>query len=455
MFKRTICGLIMALLGVNLLLAGPVAAQPLAELEMQVPQGGLTLRQAQRLALQNSPRIEQALARIEAAQAQVDQARSGWLPRLKAYADYRLQDSTQQPDWQPELRINDSFKGLSGGLSANWLVFDGFARRARILAADYARAASQHTLDESRRLLAEAVANTFYQAQLAAEQMLVARQNRAFNRTLEEDADKRWQVGSIPEAEKLNFSVKALQAESDYLQAAERFALVTTALAELMALPEARLPEELYPVSSRRQLILGTEPDYRQEVTYALKRRADLKALQASLQSLTEKSEEEKGSFWPQVMLGGRVDYSYLDGVGTIDQEEHDEYVGLNLTWDLYQGGQRRAKLREIEKQKVELRQQLRQARLSLQAEIRQAIARVTTAKTIYQRQRRSLTLTERIREHTAKAYRAGVATLTRLNEAQTDLVRAAAATGASRIRYRLTLAQLEAVTGRVLEDLN
>ena len=58
-------------------------------------------------------------------------------------------------------------------------------------------------------------------------------------------------------------------------------------------------------------------------------------------------------------------------------------------------------------------------------------------------------------RQHTAKAYRAGVNALTRLNEAQTDLVRAAAATGASRIRYRLTLAQLEAVTGRVLEDLN
>ncbi len=46
------------------------------------------------------------------------------------------------------------------------------------------------------------------------------------------------------------------------------------------------------------------------------------------------------------------------------------------------------------------------------------------------------------------KAYRAGVATLTRLNEAQTDLVRASGAAAASRILYRIALVNLNAAMG-------
>jgi outer membrane protein TolC len=71
----------------------------------------------------------------------------------------------------------------------------------------------------------------------------------------------------------------------------------------------------------------------------------------------------------------------------------------------------------------------------------------------MYQRQQQTLLLTAKIRDHIEKAYRAGVATLTRLNEAQTDLVRAAGAEAASRINYLLALQQLKAASGRILDD--
>ena len=449
MFRKLLLTLLLVVLGWP---CGAAEPGPVA-IDMSIPSGQLTLHEAQRLALHNAPGIAEAAARIAAAQAVVDQARAGLLPTVTAYAGYHYQDMTMQPDWEPELRVNDSLTSSSAGIQVSWLLFDGFSRRARILAAGHQADASRAEFDEARRLLTDAVSSAFFQAQLAVEGMLIASQNRDFNRTLEKDADIRWQAGTIPEAEKLNFSVRALQAESDFLEAARNFSVISTILAELLALPETHLPEELSPVSSLDCPLPPEVPPYATETAFALQNRPDLKALEASLKALAEERKIRTGSYYPRLILNGGVDYEKATDVGTIDQEEHDSYVGLDLSWDLFRGGERPAKLREIEQRIRQVRQQQQQRLLAVRSEIRQAHDRATIAYTIYQRQALSLQLTGRIRDHVEKAYRAGVATLTRLNEAQTDLVRAAAAVAASRINYLQALQSLQIASGRVLAD--
>jgi outer membrane protein TolC len=423
----------------------------LQQLEMQIPSGNLTLQQAIQMALTVSPSVKQAAARIEAAQAVVDQASSLRKPSVRATLGQRYQNSTMQPDWAPEDRFSDSFNTSTAGIEANWLLFDGFARRARILAAKHQHEASVKTRNEVKRLLAEAVSEVFYQAQLAIEGMAIAQQNQVFNRTLEEDADIRWQAGSIPEAEKLNFSVRALQAESDYLRAEQSFKLVTAVLAELLAQPDALLPKELCPVRSEANVLAHTIPSYESEVPYALQQRPDLLGLEASIAALRENKKVQQGSYWPKLVFNTGFDYTKLSELKSIDQEEHDAYAGLQLSWDLYQGGSRSAKVREAEQQILALQHQKQQQILTIQSAIRQAISSAEATRAMYQRQQQSLLLTAKIRDHIEKAYRAGVATLTRLNEAQTDLVRAAGAEAASRINYLLALQQLKAASGRIL----
>lgn len=424
----------------------------LQQLDMQIPSGGLTLAKAQQKALDASPTVKQSAARIEAAQAVVGQARSVLKPSVSVNLGKRYQNSTIQPDWSPQNRFNDTFNIWSAGIEANWLLFDGFANRARVLAAKHQVEASEQTRDETRRLLAEAVSSAFHQAQLAVESMLIAQQNRNFNRTLEDEADKRWQAGSIPEAEKLNFSVRALQAETDYLRAQQSFKLVTAVLAELLALPDAKLPAEQYPVRSDADVLTKEIPAYEAEFAYALERRPDLKALQASIAALEENKKVQKGSYWPKLILNSGFDYNKYEDLASGDQEEHDAYAGLHLSWDLYQGGRRSAKVREAESNIRALREQRQQQVLVVQSAIRQSIASAEATRAMYQRQQQSLLLTVKIRDHIEKAYRAGVANLTRLNEAQTDLVRAAGAEAASRINYLLALQQLKAASGRILE---
>lgn len=422
----------------------------LQQLQMSVPGGSLTLEQARQMALDASPSVQQATARIEAAREVVAQAGSQLKPMVTATLGGRFQNSTIQPDWQPEIRFNDSFRIWSAGLEANWLLFDGFARRASILAAQYQVEASEKTRLETRRLLADAVSSAFFQAQLAVESMVIAKQNQEFNRTLEEEADIRYRTGSIPESEKLNFSVRALQAETDYLQAEQSFSLVATVLAELLALPDAKLPENLYPVRSNSQVQTAPVPTYETEIAYALENRPDLQALKASLAALTEKKKMEEGNYWPKLVLNSGLEYNKYEELDSGDQEEHDAWAGLHLSWDIYQGGRDKARVREAAQEVRALQFQKTQQELDIESSIRQAIATAAATRAMYKRQQQSLQLTKKIREHIEKSYRAGVAKITRLNEAQTDLVRAAGAEAASRINYLLALEKIRSASGRL-----
>jgi outer membrane protein TolC len=182
-----------------------------------------------------------------------------------------------------------------------------------------------------------------------------------------------------------------------------------------------------------------------------MENRPDLKAIASSIASLQANKKAQKGSYLPKLVVNTGYDYSKLNALDTGDQEEHDAYAGLNLSWDLYQGGKRSAQISETEKRIRVLREQRNEQILSIQSAIRQAIVSAEATRAKYQRQRQSLVLTECIREHVEKAYRAGVANLTRLNETQTDLVRAAGAEASSRINYLLALQQLKAASGRIL----
>ncbi|MBW2185743.1 MAG: TolC family protein [Deltaproteobacteria bacterium] len=450
MFKYTITTILIALLLVPALVFSQNT--PLTQLDMRIPSGNLTLKIALQRALDAAPSVKQAAARINAAKSVVNQARSALRPSLRMTLGQRYHNSTIQPDWAPEIRSSDSFSRFDAGVEASLLLFDGFASQARILAARNQVEASEQTLNETRRLLAEAVSSAFYQAQLAVESMLIAQQNQIFNRTLEDEAHKRWLAGTIPEAEKLNFSVKALQAETDYLSADQSFKLVTTVLAQLLALEDTTLPVELFPVRSNENVLRHAVPEYRSEYTYALEHRPDLKEIQASIAALQENKKAQQGSYFPKLTIDGGVDYTKLDDLPEEDQEEHNTYAGINLTWDLYQGGERSAQIKETAENIRALHHHHREQVLAIQSSIQQAIATAHATRARYQRQQQSLVLTEKIRQHVEIAYRAGVANLTRLNEAQTDLVSAAGAEATSRINYLLALQRLKAASGKILE---
>jgi len=422
-----------------------------ANVSLLVPDGTLTIEQACQMALKKNQQVQQAVESIAAANAVVSQANAAWWPTVSASGRYQKNHSSGQPDWNPDFRVRDNFSEATTGIQASWLIFDGFSREANILAAKYSVSQSEQILIDVRRLLIKSVSSAFYQAQLAVANMVIAQQNRDFNKDLEEDARKRWQAGHSPEAEMLNFSVKALQAETDFFNSKRDFRIACTVLAELMVEDQAYLPPELYPQINQEQGS-SPQPDADSEIQYALDHRPDLQAIDYGIQELRQRLRAQRGSYSPRVALVGGVDYLNQSDLDPVDQDEHNAFVGVTVTWDLFTGGERSAKEREIEARTRKLQAQRQEKVIAIQSSIRQTLDVAKTAYLTHQRQRIAFELTKRIRNHVERAYKAGTEPLTRLNEAQTDLVSAAGQSVASRIQYQLALVNIKVETGKILE---
>lgn len=423
-------------------------------LSMEIPYGQLTLTRAQQLALQDSPQIAEMLARIDEAKTVAAQARTDLWPTISIHAAQNWQAVSVRPDWSPEIRVEESLNHLNAGIEVNWLLFDGFSRRAAILAAKAREQATKGDARDTCRLLAESVAGAFYQAQLAAEAMQIARQNALFNRTLEDDAEKRCQTGNIPEAEYLNFSVKSLQAENNYLRAEQSFSVICTVLAKLMALPEPYLSPEMFPERGKQIDTQQELPELTGELAYAMKHRPDVQALSAEREALLQDRRNEQGKYAPRIYATGSYDYDQFRDYGTIDQNEHGSTIGVRLNWDLFNGRKRSVALQTLETKQAQLQQQYHQKELEIQAELQEALIKAKSLQAVCQREQYTLTLVRHIRDHVERSYRAGAAPLTRLNEAQSDLVTVSAAVASSRISYLQQLESLDAASGRILEDV-
>ena len=436
------------------LYAAPGEADKPEPLCMDIPYGKLTLAQAQQTALANSPRIAEMLARIDQAQAVCDQARAALWPSVSVHAGYNWQDQSTRPDWNPGTRVEESFNHMNTGVQINWLLFDGFSRQASILATKAGTTAAEKMADDVRRLLAESVAGAYYQAQLAAEGMQIAKQNSLFNRDLELDAEKRFLVGAIPQAEYMNFSVKSLQAENNFLKTAQYYSVTCIMLAKLMARPDSKLSPDMYPMAVEQIDALDQLPRLEDEFAYAMTHRPDLSALDAGQESLVQKERQGKAAFYPKVFLNGSYDYDEYQDMGPIDQNEHGSAIGFSLNWDLFDGGLRSARINETKAGLLQIKRHREQKILEIQAALHQALARAKSSRAVYQRERYTLTLVRQIRDHVERSYRAGATTLTRLNEAQTDLVAIQAAVATSRINYLQQLENLAAESGRILEGI-
>ena len=415
--------------------------------------GELTLERACEITLKNNPGMGQAKERIEGAKAILRQAKSAWKPTISSTAGATAIQATVVPDWAQSVRADEAFNEFSAGIQMAWLLFDGFSREANILASTHAIEQSRQGCHEVQRLLVQAMSVTFQQARLALEKMTIAQRNQQFNETLEKDARIKWRVGTAPEAEVMNFSVRALQAQSDYLAAQRDFKLTCTALVRLMALPERKvLTPEMFPGTKSRTLEKHSQT-YERALEQAMVSRPDLKAIDAGILGLREKLRAEKGSYFPRVYFVSGLKYLYQQDKLLVDEEEHNTYAGVNVQWDLYTGGRRQGNVEALAADLRGVEEKRRETILAMGAEIEQALNIADTAYSTWENQEQTRALTEKIRKHVKKAYQAGVATLTRLNEAQTDLVRASGAAAASRILYRIALVNLNAAMG-VMEPL-
>ncbi len=422
----------------------------------------LDLHTAQTLALAGNPSMAAAQARVEQARARVRQAAASWWPSVDLGASgnrQRLSNTTYQ--------YNNALARLLGGtadqaddnytagLQATWVLFDGFYRSFKEQQANYDEQSQSAALIDSRRLLANSVAEAFLNAQLAHTKIDIAHADENFYRRQLEDAQNRFNVGAGPWGDVLNIKVQVNSAKTSLIGAEREFEAAGYGLAALMGLSEATLPSHLKLESLAKAQESATAGKEKIEtlVAEAMESRPDIRQLEMNIKQAEASQGMAKAPLFPKVQLAGALEGSKQGDAG-LTEENFGNTVGVNMSWNLYAGGADRARMVESEQAKREAVHTLAGLRNAVAAEVRQDVALLTAAEDQLRLQRETVKLVEENRDLAKNEYEAGESSLVRLNEAQRDLITTYSRLAQAQAGFQLAKQRLLAATGRNLKAL-
>ncbi|MCH2206045.1 MAG: TolC family protein [Lentisphaerales bacterium] len=380
--------------------------------EMTIPKT-LTIQKAKDLSLIGNPTLKAAGERIKRAQAVIQQAQALYYPTITATSGATRQDLV------PEGRNGfdtQSFESYNAHLSSKWLIFDGFARKYQVLAAQYGEISSEAAFDDTKRLLVDAVAQAFYETILATKQIEINLELKEINEEFLKDTKVKEEAGTATKTEVNNFIVNRNDSQIAYLDAKNSFETAKLVLIELLGLPEADTEafETIY-----KDLEISV-PKYKTALGIALNKRPDLKVLQAQILAAEAQIKEAEGEYYPEIFLEGSYGATSFDTAGFGDNDR-DSYYGMGMTWNLFTGNSTSALIAQRTAEKEEQLHKLKSQWQNVISEIRQQRKSLLNSIERVKVQKESAELSKSIYEDTKQIYENGATTITRVNEVLTD----------------------------------
>lgn len=423
----------------------------------------LDLRTAAKIALSRNPSLAAAEARVRQAQERLIQARSAYWPSLDATlsgARVSLSESDYQSAlktarlFSPNAAVDEPQSRYQTALTATWLLFDGFQRKFARASAQYGQSQSEAARSETKRLLLSSVASAYFSAQLALENIAIARADEAFNQRQLIDAQARHRIGTGSLSDVLNFKIRVNEARTRLISAERIYQEAMFGLAALLGMPGSRFPDGMALARLKQETAAEmTRPDPDALADYALLHRPDLAANDYALKQAESQVKIARGRYYPAINLAASVAGDRTDDAG-FTGDDFGNSVGFNLTYNLFAGGSDRARVREAKYREVEQQKNLEDLKLRVSSQVRASSNLLLSTQRQLVLQRANTDLNQQNRDLVEKEYAAGQVSLVRLNEAQRDLTTAQSRLALSLAALRQAWFNLETDTGRILAIL-
>jgi outer membrane protein TolC len=463
--------------------AGPEpasAAEIEAELEKLVARpGGLTAAEVARRSASSSPSVRAKRAQVAAADAERDRAAVGWFPRLTLTGRYTRLSPIDQPSLGPSdarlvvtpaaagpLDPTAPLIGVPGDALSFPVILDQYLLQANVTvpisdyllrtsqtyaAASHSRAAADLSERAARASVAANAKLAYYAWVRARLQHTVARQTFTQTKAHLEAARALFDADRVSRAD-------VLAAESQ-LASAE---LLVERADSLIATSEDRLRTLMHDTSGKRYEIgeallaplppdPATRPGIRELMAEAHRNRLELRALDRTDWSLREQKKAAQAASYPRLDAFGNAYYANPNP-RVIPQEEKWRAtwdVGVQITWTPNDvaltsaaTSALEARRAEVDAQKAELRDALRNEVFEAQQALREAELAIKTGE-------RKLASAEEAYRARVERYRYGRATFVELTDAETDLLRARLERIDARIALETAKVRLEHATGR------
>ncbi len=427
--------------------------------------GLLDLEGAQRIAIAGNPGLLAAQARVDQAATRVKQARAGYYPRVDAgmsasrtwLSDNSLDEARAQADLIASL-LGNKATGVSRnmdhfgvGLSASWIIFDGFGREFGLAAARFGREESAAAYEEAKRLLLSAVARSFFSVQLARENINIAEADEKFNLRQLEDARKRRQRGKGSLSDELNFEIRTNFAESSSITANRNYQLALIGLATLMGLPGADALKSTTIAALEQETQRELEqPELGRALDFAVENRPDMLRAEYGAKRADATVGSRRSVFYPSIVASASEDSISSNRID-LDTDNLSTSVGVAISFNIFAGGRHKAALGEAKAVSREAGRITRDTELRIMSEVQSAFETLKAAQEDIQLQRSTTKNAQRNRDLVEKEYDAGQASLIRQNEAQRDLIQAQSRLALARVLLRQAWHDMHTATAETL----
>jgi outer membrane protein len=406
----------------------------------------LSVEEAVAIALETQPQIQQRLADYQAAASRVDQAFSPLLPQLTGLVTAnRTQNAGSVPRSLGDPRTSNNtltvIRPFSESLFANVTlsqkIFDFGKTYASTEAARRLAEVAQEDVELQRQGVTFLVKQNFILINFA--QRLIRVQEQSLERA---DLNLRsargfFEVGTRPKSDVARAEVDVANARVDLIRARNAERVARVALNTAMGIP-ADTQTQVQDILFYQQVQL----DPKQLQAQALAQRPEYKQVKLRVSQAEAQLRRANRDFFPDVTGHG----SY----GGVRNDLNEVWeIGVALTWNIFDGGNMIAQVREKRSLVESARAQVLVTELNIGQEVEQAYLVVNEAQ---ERIAATQTAVASAQENFRLAqgrFDAGVGTILELTDAQLFLTQAQNTEAQALADYRVALAALERATGR------
>jgi outer membrane protein TolC len=393
----------------------------------------LTLEEAVGIALEAQPQIQARLHDYTAAAHRVDQAFSVLLPQLSGtFSTFRAKTEGASGS------LTRSFdENVFGRVTLSQTLFDFGKTFASTEAARRLAEVAQEDVELQRQLITLTVKESFININFARRLIRVQEQSLERADLNLRSARGFFEVGTRPKSDVARAEVDVANARVDLIRARNAERLARVALNTAMGIP-ANTPTEVQDNLFYQSMSLDRDRLQGQ----ALAQRPEYKQARLRVSEAEARARRAYRDFFPDIAASGTY-----GGVRT-DLNETWE-VRLELTWSIFDGGNRIARYRETKANIEGAISRVKALELDISREVEQAFLVVNEAQ---ERIAAAQTAVASAQENFRLAqgrFDAGVGTILELTDAQLFLTQAQNTEALALADYRIALARLERATGQ------
>ena len=415
------------------------------------------LQDSENVAEVNNPELKALASKVDQAQSALRAQISLWYPQISLNAG-SLPSETGGQQYSNAITGTGQEKGntvsriwrMQAVLQASWSLIDPTRNPTIAAARDQFEQAKNEYLIGLRDLRLQ-VAQNYFRLQFADDQVQIGQQSVRASLVSLRDARARFQAGVATKLEVLEAETQLARDQQELTNGLSAQATARRQLAALLS-----LPQNVTPTAKDPSRVLGTWlPSLQESIVAAYAFREELDQILLNISIANSNANAQLGQVQPFLKIFNNLSAGRSTGsefVRSVDVNEYgwayDNTVGLNFSWNLFDGGNARALYRRQKQVADENRFRFADSRDKIRLEVETSFYQLEgNNRNIATAAREVQSSTESLRLARLR-FQAGVTTQREVVNNQRDLTRAQVAYSSAISEYNIRLAELRRRTG-------